>query len=167
MRALLLLLLQLPCTMPRCAAVLSSTAGVHKHTNTCTHNTHTHEGEHADRGVHTARPTMLLHPPHDHRQLPAAAAGPGGGALVPVTPGGGSTAAAPGAPGGVVPPAAQKAIMAVVTEKGNSSAAVSRRLASKWPRPVWHAPWRCYRVISGHLGCEGETGGAAAAAAAW
>lgn len=32
------------------------------------------------------------------------------------------------------------------------SAAISRRLASKWPRPEWHAPWRTYRVISGHLG---------------
>jgi pleiotropic regulator 1 len=42
--------------------------------------------------------------------------------------------------------------MAVINEKGTSSAAVSRRLASKWPRPVWHAPWKLYRVISGHLG---------------
>ncbi|KAI3434463.1 hypothetical protein D9Q98_002540 [Chlorella vulgaris] len=32
------------------------------------------------------------------------------------------------------------------------SAAIARRLPSKWPRPVWHAPWRMYRVISGHLG---------------
>jgi pleiotropic regulator 1 len=32
------------------------------------------------------------------------------------------------------------------------SAAIARRAASKWPRPEWHAPWRCYRVISGHLG---------------
>ena len=35
------------------------------------------------------------------------------------------------------------------------SAAISRRLASKWPRPAWHAPWRMYRVISGHLGWVG------------
>ncbi|KAG2495473.1 hypothetical protein HYH03_006418 [Edaphochlamys debaryana] len=49
--------------------------------------------------------------------------------------------------------AAQRAIMAVINDKGgNSSAAVSRRLAAKWPRPVWHAPWKMYRVISGHLG---------------
>ncbi|CAD7701045.1 unnamed protein product [Ostreobium quekettii] len=33
-----------------------------------------------------------------------------------------------------------------------TSAAVSRRLASKWPKPVWHAPWKNYRVISSHLG---------------
>jgi len=33
-----------------------------------------------------------------------------------------------------------------------SSAALARRLPSQWPRPRWHAPWRCYRVISGHLG---------------
>ena len=32
------------------------------------------------------------------------------------------------------------------------SAAVSRRLPSKWPRPVWHPPWKLFRVISGHLG---------------
>jgi pleiotropic regulator 1 len=32
------------------------------------------------------------------------------------------------------------------------SAAIARRLPSKWPRPAWHAPWRMYRVISGHLG---------------
>lgn len=33
------------------------------------------------------------------------------------------------------------------------SAAVARRMPSKWPRPAWHAPWKLYRVISGHLGC--------------
>lgn len=32
------------------------------------------------------------------------------------------------------------------------SAAVARRLPSKWPRPVWHPPWKLFRVISGHLG---------------
>ncbi|KAK9809212.1 hypothetical protein WJX72_011496 [[Myrmecia] bisecta] len=32
------------------------------------------------------------------------------------------------------------------------SAAVARRLASKWPKPAWHPPWKNYRVISGHLG---------------
>jgi hypothetical protein len=32
------------------------------------------------------------------------------------------------------------------------SAAIARRMPSKWPRPVWHAPWKLYRVISGHLG---------------
>lgn len=31
-------------------------------------------------------------------------------------------------------------------------ATIARRAASKWPRPEWHAPWKCYRVISGHLG---------------
>ncbi|KAJ0615603.1 putative transcription factor WD40-like family [Helianthus annuus] len=25
------------------------------------------------------------------------------------------------------------------------------RIPSRWPRPVWHAPWKNYRVISGHL----------------
>jgi len=32
------------------------------------------------------------------------------------------------------------------------SASVARRLPSRWPRPAWHAPWKMYRVISGHLG---------------
>lgn len=32
------------------------------------------------------------------------------------------------------------------------SAAIARRLPSRWPRPKWHAPWKLYRVISGHLG---------------
>lgn len=32
------------------------------------------------------------------------------------------------------------------------SAVVARRMANKWPRPEWHAPWRMYRVISGHNG---------------
>lgn len=36
------------------------------------------------------------------------------------------------------------------------SAQLSRRIASKWPRPVWHPPWKCYRVISGHLGCVAQ-----------
>ena len=46
----------------------------------------------------------------------------------------------------------QRAIMDVIKETGNSSAAVSRRLGSRWPRPVWRAPWKMYRVIAGHLG---------------
>lgn len=37
-------------------------------------------------------------------------------------------------------------------ERYQPSAAVMRRLPSKWPRPVWHPPWKNYRVISGHLG---------------
>jgi len=32
------------------------------------------------------------------------------------------------------------------------SASLAKRIPSKWPRPEWHAPWRTYRVISGHLG---------------
>jgi pleiotropic regulator 1 len=87
-----------------------------------------------------------------------AAAGPGAkaadGALIAYTPGQGpaAAAAAEAAPGGVAAPQQQKAIMAVINDKGKGSAAVSRRLASKWPKPVWHPPWKCYRVISGHLG---------------
>ncbi|KAK1277999.1 Protein pleiotropic regulator PRL2 [Acorus gramineus] len=33
-----------------------------------------------------------------------------------------------------------------------STSALMERLPSKWPRPIWHPPWRNYRVISGHLG---------------
>ena len=36
--------------------------------------------------------------------------------------------------------------------KHEYSASVIRRQASKWPRPEWHAPWKLYRVTSGHLG---------------
>ena len=32
------------------------------------------------------------------------------------------------------------------------SAQLAKRIPSAWPRPVWHAPWRMYRVVSGHLG---------------
>ena len=32
------------------------------------------------------------------------------------------------------------------------SAQLAKRLPSAWPRPVWHAPWKRYRVCSGHLG---------------
>ncbi len=32
------------------------------------------------------------------------------------------------------------------------SAQLAKRLPSAWPRPVWHAPWKMYRVVSGHLG---------------
>ena len=32
------------------------------------------------------------------------------------------------------------------------SASLIPRLASEWPRPEWRAPWKLYRVISGHQG---------------
>jgi pleiotropic regulator 1 len=40
------------------------------------------------------------------------------------------------------------------TTKGSHeySASLIRRQAGKWPRPEWHAPWKLYRVVSGHLG---------------
>ena len=48
----------------------------------------------------------------------------------------------------------QKEVMRIATSdtKNMPSSQLARRLASKWPRPKWHPPWRCYRVISGHLG---------------
>lgn len=57
-----------------------------------------------------------------------------------------------GAGGSLGGGSAQRAIMKVIEDQGSGSAAVSRRLASKWPRPEWRAPWKMYRVISGHLG---------------
>ncbi|KAG4131830.1 hypothetical protein ERO13_D09G239000v2 [Gossypium hirsutum] len=33
-----------------------------------------------------------------------------------------------------------------------TTSAIIERIPSKWPRPVWHRPWKNYRVISGHLG---------------
>ncbi|GLJ44330.1 hypothetical protein SUGI_0928230 [Cryptomeria japonica] len=38
------------------------------------------------------------------------------------------------------------------SERYQPSAAIMKRLPSKWPRPVWHPPWKNFRVISGHLG---------------
>lgn len=38
------------------------------------------------------------------------------------------------------------------SERNFSTSALMERMPSKWPRPVWHAPWKNYRVISGHLG---------------
>lgn len=38
------------------------------------------------------------------------------------------------------------------SERNLSTSAIMERIPSKWPRPIWRAPWRNYRVISGHLG---------------
>ncbi|XP_021904945.1 protein pleiotropic regulatory locus 1 [Carica papaya] len=38
------------------------------------------------------------------------------------------------------------------SERNLSTSAIMERIPSKWPRPVWHPPWKNYRVISGHLG---------------
>ncbi|KAL6499285.1 Prolactin-2C3 [Orobanche hederae] len=40
----------------------------------------------------------------------------------------------------------------VSSERNLSTSAIMERIPSRWPRPVWHAPWKNYRVISGHLG---------------
>ena len=54
-----------------------------------------------------------------------------------------------------------KALLLPTAAGGNKeytpSAAVAKRLPSKWPRPVWHPPWKLFRVISGHLGCVCHT----------
>lgn len=46
---------------------------------------------------------------------------------------------------------------AVISAPGSSdrkfsTTALAERTSSRWPVPVWHAPWKNYRVISGHLG---------------
>ncbi|CAM6097045.1 unnamed protein product [Calypogeia fissa] len=56
-----------------------------------------------------------------------------------------SAAPGPGAPGESKPAAG-------AVERYQTSAAVMKRLPSKWPKPAWHPPWVNYRVISGHLG---------------
>ncbi|KAJ6805275.1 protein pleiotropic regulatory locus 1 [Iris pallida] len=38
------------------------------------------------------------------------------------------------------------------SERHQSTSALMERIPSRWPRPSWHAPWKNYRVISGHLG---------------
>ncbi|XP_058219305.1 protein pleiotropic regulatory locus 1-like isoform X1 [Rhododendron vialii] len=38
------------------------------------------------------------------------------------------------------------------SERNFSTSAIMERIPSRWPLPVWHAPWKNYRVISGHLG---------------
>ncbi|KAK1377021.1 Pleiotropic regulator 1 [Heracleum sosnowskyi] len=38
------------------------------------------------------------------------------------------------------------------SDRNLSTAALMERIPSRWPRPVWRAPWKNYRVISGHLG---------------
>ncbi|KAL1830284.1 protein pleiotropic regulatory locus 1 [Daucus carota subsp. sativus] len=38
------------------------------------------------------------------------------------------------------------------SDRNLSTAALMERIPSRWPRPIWRAPWKNYRVISGHLG---------------
>ena len=55
----------------------------------------------------------------------------------------------------------QRALVRTATGKRAEympSAQLARRMASKWPRPEWHAPWRMYRVVAGHLGCAPAAG---------
>ncbi|KAL5988264.1 hypothetical protein ACLOJK_036027 [Asimina triloba] len=43
-------------------------------------------------------------------------------------------------------------IIGGTSDRNQSTSAIIERIPSKWPRPVWHPPWKNYRVISGHLG---------------
>ncbi len=44
-----------------------------------------------------------------------------------------------------------QALVAVTGGTKNSQALLPRK-APTMPKPQWHAPWKLYRVISGHLG---------------
>lgn len=57
----------------------------------------------------------------------------------------------PGTAGGVLGAGKHRSEAAAKAAAG-SSLALTRKLSSRWPRPVWHAPWKLYRVISGHMG---------------
>lgn len=52
-----------------------------------------------------------------------------------------------GSEGAVVPYSAS-----ALSGASTVSAALVPRKAPTMPRPRWHAPWKLYRVISGHLG---------------
>uniref|UniRef100_A0A0A9WTF4 Pleiotropic regulator 1 n=1 Tax=Lygus hesperus TaxID=30085 RepID=A0A0A9WTF4_LYGHE len=41
---------------------------------------------------------------------------------------------------------------ALVPAQQNSAVSIIPKKASQMPKPKWHAPWKLYRVISGHLG---------------
>jgi pleiotropic regulator 1 len=49
-------------------------------------------------------------------------------------------------------PSQSAGVHAAFKKRHETSAALIPRLASKWPRPKWHQPWKLYRVISGHMG---------------
>lgn len=52
-----------------------------------------------------------------------------------------------------VGPSKSNAIMSTPSSSERfSTSALMERIPSRWPRPVWRAPWKNYRVISGHLG---------------
>ncbi|XP_057534218.1 protein pleiotropic regulatory locus 1 [Amaranthus tricolor] len=46
----------------------------------------------------------------------------------------------------------KSAIIPTLNSDRFSTSALMERIPSRWPRPVWHPPWKNYRVISGHLG---------------
>ncbi|KAJ7980285.1 protein pleiotropic regulatory locus 1 [Quillaja saponaria] len=58
----------------------------------------------------------------------------------------------PKAPDDVLPGKSSALFAAPGSSERFSTSAIMERLPSKWPRPVWHRPWKNYRVISGHLG---------------
>ena len=53
--------------------------------------------------------------------------------------------ARPNEHGALVPVAGQK-------ERHEEKMKVAQRKAPVMPKPKWHAPWKLYRVISGHIG---------------
>ncbi|XP_013141673.1 PREDICTED: pleiotropic regulator 1 [Papilio polytes] len=73
--------------------------------------------------------------PHDTDMAESAALG-SDGAMLPYNPGSMTAPAAPGSQGLL----------------GTGAAAIVPRRPPTAPRPKWHAPWKLFRVISGHLG---------------
>jgi hypothetical protein len=101
---------------------------------------------------------LLFYPNHANRERDIAGVSTTGGQLTLYGTNRGQAAPSQGSS---LLPAARAALASSVmipTADGGSkeyvpSAAIARKAASKWPRPQWHAPWKNYRVISGHLGC--------------
>ena len=60
-----------------------------------------------------------------------------------------AVALSPGTVPGSKPP---NSVLTQFKKPHEQSAQLIPRLASKWPKPKWHQPWKLYRVISGHMG---------------
>ena len=50
------------------------------------------------------------------------------------------------------PPPTSSSVPSTSAPSSSSFDQLARRMPAKWPRPKWHPHWRCYRVVSGHLG---------------
>ncbi|KAK3010359.1 hypothetical protein RJ639_010638 [Escallonia herrerae] len=102
---------------------------------------HTHAKSDAHNNVQQASTSNALTLPGPQNDL---AVGP------PVLPKGINDGA--GTSTAVVPSHGIPESLLYVSCRNLSTSALVERIPSRWPRPVWHAPWKNYRVISGHLG---------------